>query len=259
MNWDAALREKDESTPQRTRKRAGRPSTVRATALLSEDGAVRFYHKGRLHRENDLPAVIYPDGRKVWYRFGKCIGAQTAPSRPDDFLPSANVQPERTVLRDGTVEYRLHGKLHRMDGPAWIQKGGAQKWFHAGRMHREDGPAWIVPRFFARFYKEGHKHRSDGPAIIFSQGTMFWFNNNKCMHPPVSAVVSGEACLRVIPMESVEEAEASAAYITGDPEEALQKAKELRAKATCAPAVPLSIDVACAEWTHDEPNFIRRN
>jgi hypothetical protein len=65
----------------------------------------RFYLNGKLHRE-DGPAVIYPNGTKVWL---------------------------------------LNDKLHREDGPAYIGSDGRQEWYLNGNIHREDGPAVIYP------------------------------------------------------------------------------------------------------------------
>jgi hypothetical protein len=61
--------------------------------------------------------------------------------------------PEHRVRRrsDGSVEeesWHLSGKLHREDGPAWIQyrpDGSVLlvAWHLDGKFHREDGPARI--------------------------------------------------------------------------------------------------------------------
>jgi len=56
---------------------------------------------GELHRE-DGPALIYADGKEVWY---------------------------------------INGKLHREDGPAVIYTDGTKEWYFHGEQHREDGPA----------------------------------------------------------------------------------------------------------------------
>jgi len=31
-----------------------------------------WYQNGKLHREDNLPAIIYPDGTQYWYQNGKC-------------------------------------------------------------------------------------------------------------------------------------------------------------------------------------------
>lgn len=58
--------------------------------------------KGLLHRDNDQPAVVHPDGAKAWFR---------------------------------------HGKLHRDVGPAYIDPTtGAQQWWIDGKCVGEDEP-----------------------------------------------------------------------------------------------------------------------
>lgn len=39
--------------------------------LISDKGLERHFLDDRLHRENDLPAVIYGNGTKHWFRYGK--------------------------------------------------------------------------------------------------------------------------------------------------------------------------------------------
>jgi len=58
-----------------------------------ENGDSSHYLDGRLHRE-DGPAIIYPDGSRVWY---------------------------------------LNGHLHREDGPAIIWPSGSRWWYLNGK------------------------------------------------------------------------------------------------------------------------------
>lgn len=51
-------------------------------------------HKGQIHRDDDLPARIWPDGCRIWYR-------------------------------DGLV--------HRDDGPAYVGSDGYEAWFEYGQ------------------------------------------------------------------------------------------------------------------------------
>ena len=68
-----------------------------------DDFGTRSYHNaaGKLHREEG-PAVIFPSGRKEWYR---------------------------------------NGLRHRTDGPAIVHANGGQEWWHNGQPHRVNGPA----------------------------------------------------------------------------------------------------------------------
>jgi hypothetical protein len=43
--------------------------------------------------------------------------------------------------KNGRKEWRLNGKLHRIDGPAMEWISGTKQWFINGKLHRTDGPA----------------------------------------------------------------------------------------------------------------------
>ena len=71
---------------------------------IDEDGTKRWYNdKGKLHRENDLPAIEWTDGSKEWWLNGKL-------HREND-LPAIEYS-------DGTKFWYLNGKFHRENGPA---------------------------------------------------------------------------------------------------------------------------------------------
>jgi hypothetical protein len=61
------------------------------------------------HRDNDLPAIEYKDGTKIWYKNG-------LKHREND-LPAV-------VFPDGHLEWWSNGKLHRENGPAIIRAEG---------------------------------------------------------------------------------------------------------------------------------------
>ncbi len=46
---------------------------------------------------------------------------------------------------DGTKTYFKDNKLHRIDGPAFIDSDGTEKWFFHGKLHRTDGLAIVYP------------------------------------------------------------------------------------------------------------------
>ena len=41
--------------------------------IIDENGTKRWYKDDKLHRDNDLPAVIYADGTQKWYVDGSYI------------------------------------------------------------------------------------------------------------------------------------------------------------------------------------------
>lgn len=42
-------------------------------AVIWADGTKLWYQNGVLHRDNNLPAVIFADGKEEWYQFGSII------------------------------------------------------------------------------------------------------------------------------------------------------------------------------------------
>jgi len=119
-----------------------------------------YYYKNVLHRDNDLPAVKWSDGSKMWYQ---------------------------------------NGKLHRpeKDGPAVIEKipGGIiyKKWYIDGKLHRINGPAIIIiyndgskeEWYRKEWYQNGKLHRpeKDGPAIEKNDGTREYYINGEKVKP----------------------------------------------------------------------------
>ncbi len=96
---------------------------------------------GKLHRINDLPAMEYNSGKKIW-----C--------------------------------YR--GKLHRdNDLPAVIYSNGERHWYQNGKLHRDnDLPAMIYSDGTQHWYRYGKRHRdNDLPAVIFSDGNQLWYKH----------------------------------------------------------------------------------
>jgi hypothetical protein len=106
-----------------------------------KDGDERWYKNDKLHRDGDLPAVIWADGTQEWYKDGK-------------------------LHRDG-------------DKPAVIEADGTQEWYQNGKPHRDgDKPAVILPDGTQYWYKDGKLYRDgDKPAVIRADGTQEWYRN----------------------------------------------------------------------------------
>ena len=51
-------------------------------------------------------------------------------------------EPVLKVLANGTKEWFIDGKFHRIDGPAIEWSNGTKQWWLDGRRHRIDGPAF---------------------------------------------------------------------------------------------------------------------
>ena len=86
----------------------------------------------------------------------------------------------KVEFQDGEVHYYLGGKLHRTDGPAYVNDQGDEEWYTHGKRHREDGPAVTIGQFGrAEFWVEGEIHREDGPARTDMYGNEEWYTNGK--------------------------------------------------------------------------------
>ena len=56
---------------------------------------------------------------------------------------------------DGTKEWRLNGKFHRLDGPAYETPYGHKEWWVKSKLHRIDGPAVEYPNGTIYWIVEG--------------------------------------------------------------------------------------------------------
>jgi hypothetical protein len=80
------------------------------------------------------------------------------------------MEPKMEIDRKGNKFWRLHGRLHREDGPAAEWADGDKIWRLNGENHRTDGPAIECAdggRFWCQY---GSTHRTDGPAVEFADG-----------------------------------------------------------------------------------------
>ena len=67
---------------------------------VEDEGNILYYLDGKLHRENDKPAVEYSDGTKEWYRKGQ--------------LHRENDKPA-VEWSDGMKEWWLNGELNKVN------------------------------------------------------------------------------------------------------------------------------------------------
>jgi hypothetical protein len=134
------------------------------------DGRIRtfcFYNKP--HRGGDLPAMIYANGTKLWYRSGLL---HRGSDRPAEIWP------------DGSAFWYRHGELHRgNDWPAMILDDGTQRWYWRGQLHRDgDKPAETRPDGSRFWYQHGDRHRNYGsPAIVRADGSRCWYHHGQLL------------------------------------------------------------------------------
>ena len=80
---------------------------------------------------------------------------------------------------DGSKQWLLNGKLHRVDGPAWEWANGKKEWWLNGKRHRVDGPAVEGADGGKEWWLNGNRHRVDGPAIEWADGEKQWWLNDR--------------------------------------------------------------------------------
>ena len=76
----------------------------------------------------------------------------------------------------GDIVFRKHTYIHREDGPAIYRKDGTKEWHIKGKRHRLDGPAVVAPEK-EEYWENGKQHRMMGPAIedTTDRENHFWY------------------------------------------------------------------------------------
>ena len=83
---------------------------------------VQWFYSGKLHRDNDLPAIVYKNGTQSWYKNGLA-------HRENDF--------PAFMFKSGTKYWYYQGHVHRdNDLPAEMYIDGIHKWFIHGKLIR---------------------------------------------------------------------------------------------------------------------------
>ena len=131
-----------------------------------EDNSIKEYKdkQGRLHRENDLPAVVVDKKNKKyekWYKHG--------------FLHRENDLPA-VVNSNGIEEWWYEGKKHREnDKPAVVDTDKnirVEEWWYEGKRHRENDLPAVIKTYKSKIYKEewwyeNKRHRENyEPAVV---------------------------------------------------------------------------------------------
>ena len=76
---------------------------------------------------------------------------------------------------NGTKEWWMSGKRHRLDGPAIEKENGNKEWWVAGVRHRLGGPAVELSCGYKEWFVNGFLSRIDGPAIEYENGEKEWW------------------------------------------------------------------------------------
>lgn len=88
---------------------------------------VKSWYKGAiLHRDDDKPAIIYPNGTKWWYQHG--------------YVHRDNDKPAVTVSNGKKVWYQNDNRHRDNDQPAVIHADGTKEWWLDGKFIKEKSP-----------------------------------------------------------------------------------------------------------------------
>ena len=90
-----------------------------------------------------------------------------------------NEQPQLRVYENGDKLWRLHGKLHREDGPAIEWANGDKEWWLNGKLHRENAPAVEKADGIKMWCLHGALHRENAPAVEYASGSKEWYLHGK--------------------------------------------------------------------------------
>ena len=110
------------STPQLIRQNNIHARAVErfTQQIIDVNGTQKWYLNGKLHRENDLPAIISSSGTQSWWLYGK--------RHRENDLPAI-------ISSCGTQSWWLYGKRHREnDLPAYIGSDGTE-WYLNGEQY----------------------------------------------------------------------------------------------------------------------------
>jgi hypothetical protein len=166
---------------------------------VDEDGTKYWLLDGLIHRDNDLPAVIYLSGIQEWYQYGKLHRDNDLPAiigvhldieehihkewYKNGNLHRDNDKPALIHTYGTVMKWYKDGKLHREnDLPASIEfdtdfSYQNCKWYKYGKLHRDgDNPAIDTFRH-EEWYKDGKLHRDNDLPAIISFGNKLWFKN----------------------------------------------------------------------------------
>jgi hypothetical protein len=160
-------------------------------AMVSEDGSQAWYIDGELHREDDKPAIIRENGDTEWYWNGRLNREDDKPAVEktngekawyiDGFRHRDGDNPAVIWYENGLENRAWYrgGVLHRDDDKPSVEKGdGTKLWYRDGKRHREDDkPAVEKSDGERQWWMDDVEHRDDGPAVIHGDGTMEWWRN----------------------------------------------------------------------------------
>jgi hypothetical protein len=149
-----------------------------AQMRLDKHGTQKWFDaEGKLHRDGDLPAIVYQRSSGATSTFGVCgqwfrHGLLHREGGKPAVVDSNDVE---------SAEWWVNGVRHRDgDEPAMVQMAGQYRvWYKEGKIHREgDEPAIIDETVdYRAWYKHGVCCRDGGMPCVVSGSERFWEEN----------------------------------------------------------------------------------
>jgi hypothetical protein len=140
-----------------------------------------------IHRDDDLPAFVFANGNREWYRYDRLHRERDKPARvlrrmdnqcwyTNGYIDRLNDLPAQ-IMPHKVAWRRMHLRHRENDLPAVLYSDGTMEWHSGGNKHREnDLPAVITSDGTKMWYYLGKKHRTNGlPAVIHKDGREFYF------------------------------------------------------------------------------------
>lgn len=158
---------------------------VNGPAIVHPNGDYEWIVDGRQHRD-DGPATYHTNQTIFYYRDKSFVpyGATQPVSIDISQTWYQHGQMHRIggparIDRDGYEWYQIidgRSKLHRTDGPA-VDKSYMREWRINGELHREDGPAKLYTSnpLHQEWFRHGMRHRVGGPAYVTNSGVKYWY------------------------------------------------------------------------------------
>jgi hypothetical protein len=173
INYDSPKVEKNENFIKYYNY--GKLHSNEGPAVIYSNGDKYWYQYGKIHRENDLPAIEYSSGEKRWFKYGILHrDEEKGPAiifseKEYEFYHMGIVHRKNgpAVIREYKKAWMVEGLYHRdeREGPAITYENGDFMYYFKGELHRSNNqPAIKIYDNFSYYYK-GNLHRDDGPAV----------------------------------------------------------------------------------------------
>jgi len=151
------------SSDGKTKKFFNEYGNLHGQPAITLNGIKKYYMNGKLHRINGV-AIEYPDDRPgEWFFLGlrhRENGVAFIDRSGTEYYyflgKLHNPNGPAITLYDGSIFYYIHGVQHRGNGKAAvILANGRVEYIVDGEFHRIDGPAYIDEMGFNRYYING--------------------------------------------------------------------------------------------------------